>query len=72
MLKSTKHRGLVEQLPVDRLLTETDGPFVLVSGAAVRPAAVSGTVAQLAELRQVNPEDLRTQILTNLATVVSL
>lgn len=72
MLKSTKHRGLVEQLPVDRLLTETDGPFVVVSGAAVRPIAVSGTVAELAELRQVSPEDLRAQILTNLATVVSL
>ncbi|MGO4158586.1 Qat anti-phage system TatD family nuclease QatD [Cupriavidus sp. YAF13] len=72
MLKSTKHRGLVEQLPVNRLLTETDGPFVLVSGAAVRPASVSDTVTQLAELRRVSSENLRAQILTNLTTLVSL
>ncbi|RZL03833.1 MAG: TatD family deoxyribonuclease [Rubrivivax sp.] len=72
ILKSTKHRGLVEQLPVNRLLTETDGPFVQVSGAAVRPVAVLDTVAQLAELRCISPDEMRAQILTNLASLVSL
>lgn len=71
MLKSAKSRELVEQLPVDRLLTETDGPFVLVAGTAVRPVAVSNTVAQLAELRHVDPEEMRHQILRNLTMVVS-
>lgn len=71
MLKSVKHRELVELLPADRILTETDGPFVLVSGAAIRPVAVSNTVAQLAELRQVAPEEMRNQILRNLAILVS-
>lgn len=70
MLKSVKHRELVELLPADRILTETDGPFVLVSGAAIRPVAVSSTVAQLAELRQVAPEEMRNQILRNLAILV--
>lgn len=71
MLKSVKHRRLVEMLPADRILTETDGPFVLVSGAAIRPVAVLNTVAQLAELRQVAPEEMRNQILRNLAILVS-
>ena len=71
MLKSVKHRELVELLPADRILTETDGPFVLVSGAAIRPVAVSNTVAQLAELRQVAPEEMRNQILCNLTMLVS-
>lgn len=71
MLRSAKNRELVEQLPADRLLTETDGPFVLVSGTAIRPVAVSDTVAQLAELRSVDPEEMRSQILRNLAVVVS-
>ncbi len=71
MLKSAKHRQLVELLPTDRLLTETDGPFVLVSGAAVRPISVSNTVAQLAELRRVASEDMRSQILRNLTLLVS-
>lgn len=71
MLKSAKHRELVEQIPADRLLTETDGPFVLVSGAAIRPIAVSTTVAQLAELRRVDAEGMRSQILGNLTKLVS-
>ena len=71
MLKSAKQRDLVELLPADRLLTETDGPFVLASGAAVRPIAVSNTVAQLAELRRVDPEEMRSQIIRNLTVMVS-
>jgi TatD DNase family protein len=71
MLKSAKNRELVEKLPVDRLLTETDGPFVLASGAAVRPIAVSNTVAQLAELRRLDSEEMRRQIIRNLAALVS-
>lgn len=71
MLKSAKQRHLVELLPVDRLLTETDGPFVLASGAAVRPIAVSNTVTQLAELRRIDPEEMRRQIIRNLAMLVS-
>lgn len=71
MLKSAKQRNLVELLPADRLLTETDGPFVLASGAAVRPIGVSNTVAQLAELRRVDPEEMRRQIIRNLAVLIS-
>lgn len=71
MLKSVKNRELVELLPADRLLTETDGPFVLVSGAAVRPVAVSNTVAQLAELRRADPEEMRSQIVRNLTVIIS-
>lgn len=71
MLRSPKHRALVEQLPANRLLTETDGPFVLVEGVAVRPLAVADTVGQLASVRGVSPSDMGAQILTNLSVLVS-
>lgn len=71
MLRSPKHRTLVEQLPVNRLLTETDGPFVLVNGVAVRPLAVADTVVQLARVRGVSSSDMEAQILTNLSILVS-
>jgi TatD DNase family protein len=51
MLRSPKHRQLVAGLPADRLLTETDGPFVEHGGKPVRPKDVSATVAALATLR---------------------
>lgn len=71
MLRSSKHRTLVERLPVNRLLTETDGPFVLVEGVPVRPLAVADTVVQLAKVRGVSPSDMEAQILTNLSLLVS-
>ena len=71
MLKSPKHRALIEQLPMQRLLTETDGPFVMQEGVPVRPLAVADTVAQLARVRGVNSSDMESQILTNLSNLVS-
>lgn len=70
MLRSPKHRSLVEQLPADRMLTETDGPFVHAGGVAVRPSAVAGTVAQLASLLGRNPDDMAAQVLCNLSALL--
>jgi TatD DNase family protein len=71
MLGSPKHRQLVGNLPVDRLLTETDGPFVRVRGQPARPRDVSATVEQLATLRAVPVESMARTILLNLKTLLS-
>lgn len=71
MLNSPKHRALVEQLPADRLLTETDGPFVLSDGIPVRPLSVAETVVDLAKARGVDPINMKAQILANLLILVS-
>ena len=70
MLKSSKHRSIVEQMPVDRILTETDGPFVHTEGVAVRPSAVAGTVAQLAILLGRTPDEMAAQVLRNLSALL--
>ena len=71
MLRSPKHRQLVAGLPAERLLTETDGPFVDVNGRPVRPRDVATTVQELADLRQMKPEALTSALLENLRTLVS-
>lgn len=40
MLRSEKHRKFISILPLDRLLTETDGPFILHEGTPLRPSDV--------------------------------
>jgi TatD DNase family protein len=70
MLRSPKHRAMVARLPGDRLLTETDGPFVETDGRPVRPSDVKKTVAELASLRQNSTEVMARQIVSNLATLV--
>ncbi|KQO49568.1 Qat anti-phage system TatD family nuclease QatD [Methylobacterium sp. Leaf85] len=71
MLRSPKHRQLVASLPADRLLTETDGPFVEAAGRPVRPSAVAQTVLDLAALRSETPETMRHRIVTNLRALVT-
>ncbi len=72
MLKTPKHRALVASLPADRLLTETDGPFVEKDGRPVRPPDVKGTVASLAEVRGVLPDAMARQIISNLGTLLGI
>ncbi len=71
MLRSPKHRQLVGGLPADRLLTETDGPFVEFDGRPMRPRDVRQTVADLALLRGVSTEDMGHTILANLRTILT-
>ncbi len=70
MLRSPKHRALVAHLPMDRLLTETDGPFVETEGRPVRPRDVTHVVAELAMLRKLSGDEMARRIVSNLATLV--
>lgn len=71
MLRSPKHRQLVAGLPLDRLLTETDGPFVEIDGQPLRPRDVRSTVAELAEVRSLSVKAMENEILQNLRRLVS-
>jgi TatD DNase family protein len=71
MLKSPKHRQIVGSLPVDRLLTETDGPFVERDGHPLRPREVAHTAAELATVRGLSTEAMAHVIVQNLKRLVS-
>jgi TatD DNase family protein len=71
MLRSPKHRQNLAALPLERLLTETDGPFVRSGGRPVRPREVSKTVEQLAALLSIEPDDMARHVLANLKTLLT-
>lgn len=50
MLISEKARALVREMPRDRVLTETDGPFAQIGGVSAMPWDASVAITQLAEL----------------------
>ena len=50
MLQSKRGQSLISQMPKERTLTETDGPFALVRGKRATPRDISHTVAGLANL----------------------
>lgn len=63
MLASASGQRVVQVVPIERLLTETDGPFVQRDGTPIPPArAVEG----VASLQGRNPSSVQIQILRNL------
>jgi TatD DNase family protein len=70
MLRSPKHRELVARLPADRILTETDGPFVERDARPLRPPDVAATVAEFARTRGCRPEDKARQVIRNLTALL--
>jgi len=71
MLETDKGRDLVKNLPLERLLTETDGPFTQISKRPSCPSDVPGTVTTMAGLRQLNPQELTENIRKNLKTLLN-
>jgi TatD DNase family protein len=71
MLESERGQAIVASLPSDRLLTETDGPFVDVGTRHVRPSDVMTTVKALARVRGSDDESMAATITRNLKALVS-
>lgn len=72
MLHSDSGRTLVLQMPKERVLTETDGPFVQDGAAPATPRSVKATVRKLSEVWSLTPEEVQQLTLNTLKTVVSV
>lgn len=71
MLRSAKYRKLISTLPLNRLLTETDGPFIQCEGVTVRPKDVHRTVHEIALIHNVADDVVSRAILSNLRDLVT-
>jgi TatD DNase family protein len=65
MLHSEAGRALVLRMPRERVLTETDGPFVQDGEEPATPATVKTTVRSLAQLWGISPDDVQAATLVN-------
>lgn len=72
MARTKKGRELMALMPVDRILTETDGPFVSKRGAPIGPAECDEVLVFLAEQWSVDAEAVRARIVSSFREVVSL
>jgi len=67
-----QRQDLLERLPLERVLTETDHPFGdRANGRAHRPGRVDDVERQLATMHGVKQVDIRGRVWTNLADIVS-
>jgi TatD DNase family protein len=72
MLGSKRAQAIIAEVPIERVLTETDGPFVSVDDRAAEPGDVSAVVRGLASVWGVGEDDARRSIYSNFARVIRL
>ncbi len=70
MTRSDRGRALICELPIDRILTETDGPFTQVDGRPSEPADVKTTVTAIADVRKVPVDAVTTAVTSNLRSLL--
>lgn len=71
MARSQSGQRLVAEMPRDRVLTETDGPFVKAGSRPARPPDVAGVVDWLATSWKVAPDEARQVIAANLKRAIA-
>lgn len=70
MLASATGGRVMSEIPIDRVLTETDGPFLARSDKPIEPGDVAGTVEMIASSAGLPIEDVRSRVLSNLKTLL--
>jgi TatD DNase family protein len=66
MMCSERGRAVITELPIDRILTETDGPFTQIDGRPAEPSDVSTVVANIAQVRRLSVDQVSFIVLRNL------
>jgi TatD DNase family protein len=66
MLDDERHASMVQVIPLDRILTETDGPFTRTGERASRPADVASVVEALGRLHGLPAADVARRVRDNL------
>jgi len=70
MFTSMAGRKIVQQMPRDRVLLETDGPFVSISGRPARPRDVGIVVSDLAKFWRVDVGTVHEELKQNLTSAL--
>lgn len=71
MLDNVRHTAMVQAIPLDRLLTETDGPFTRVGERPSQPADVAVVVGALGHLHGLPVAEVASVIRDNLRTLLA-
>lgn len=70
MIVSTKGQEIIRRIPRDQLLTETDGPHVLMDKVPARPWDVAAVEEHLATVWQTTVADVQQQVWRNFQRLV--
>jgi len=69
-LDNERHAAMVQAIPLNRMLTETDGPFTRTGDKPSRPADVAHVVEVLGRLRGLSADDVANLVRGNLRALL--
>lgn len=72
MVRSNKGRSIIQRMPLERVLTESDGPFVSINNRPANPASVNQTLNGLADIWGIAAEEARERVITNFRRLLTL
>lgn len=72
MVSSTKGQDHIRNIPLDKILTESDGPFIKVSGKVSSPFDMRETVNKISKLYNLSPDSLKEQIYQNFRDILTI
>lgn len=70
MVRSDRGRALVAELPLDRILTETDGPFTKINGHPAEPSDMHVTNDVIARVRNALSHEIARTVQVNLQALL--
>lgn len=70
MLRTKRARDLVLKIPIDRLITETDGPFTKIDKNIAMPWDVSVAIKKLAHIWDMSIDDVERRVHSNIQELI--
>ncbi|MDA8446504.1 Qat anti-phage system TatD family nuclease QatD [Paracidovorax valerianellae] len=70
MLENPRHSAMVSTIPLNRLLTETDGPFTKTGSRPSKPADVAMVIEALAKLLNITSASIAATVRSNLRSLL--
>lgn len=70
MIISESGKKIIDKIPLNRILTESDGPFIQVEKREIKPKDVIRVVQYLSEARKININDIQVEINSNFRNLI--
>ena len=72
MVKTKKGQEIIKRIPIERLLTETDGPFVKVNGNEVSPLDIEIIINEISSIHKIDPQETKRKVEANFLRINSI
>lgn len=72
MTKTQKGQAIIKSIPLERLLTETDGPFLKVNGSIVNPPDVESVIIYLSSVHKKPMEAVKKIVKNNFLKIANI